>query len=182
MVHGAQPLFTIPEIHAHLSAAVRHIRHNAERYGVDPSRIGIMGGSAGGHLSLLQGTKGLVADDNPGTQAEQSSRVQAVVSYFPPTDLVNYGAEGQFFIDSLSNAGGVNFLQTLDLVDHDDKNFLRDKVKDEARLTQHYRDIAPYYHVSVNDPPTLLIHGDADDRVPIPNSVLRIPNGGKWWR
>ena len=170
VVHGAQPLFTIPEIHAHLSAAVRHIRHNAERYGVDPSRIGIMGGSAGGHLSLLQGTRGLIADDNPKTQAEQSSRVQAVVSYFPPTDFVNYGTEGQFFIDFLTEAGGANPLQTLDLADHDDKNFLRDKVKDEARLTQHYRDIAPYYHVSADDPPTLLIHGDADDRVPVQQS------------
>ena len=59
VVHGAQPLFTVPEIHSHLSQAVRHVRHNAKRYGIDPSRIGIMGGSAGGHLALLQGTKGL---------------------------------------------------------------------------------------------------------------------------
>ena len=170
VVHGAQPLFTIPEIHAHLSAAVRNIRHNAGRYGVDPLRIGIMGGSAGGHLSLLQGTKGLIADGNPETQAEQSSRVQAVVSYFPPTDFVNYSKEGQFFIDYMRKAGGANSQQTLDLVDHNDENFLRNRVRDEARLAQHYRDIAPYYHVSADDPPTLLIHGDADDRVPIQQS------------
>ena len=170
VVHGAEPTFTIPEIHAQLGAAVRHIRHKAERYGVDPSRIGIMGGSAGGHLSLLQGAKGLIASDNPTTQAEQSSRVQAVVAYFPPTDFVNYGAERQFFIDYMKKSGGSNSLQALDLIDHDDENFLRNKVKDEARLAQHYRDIAPYYHVSVDDPPTLLIHGDADDRVPIQQS------------
>ena len=83
VVHGAEPTFTIPEIHGRVSEAVRHIRHNAERYGVDPARIGIMGGSAGGHLSLLQGSRGLPADENPETQGEQSSRVQAVVAYFP---------------------------------------------------------------------------------------------------
>ena len=170
VVHGAQPLFTIPEIHSHLSQAVKHIRHNAERYGIDPLHIGIMGGSAGGHLSLLQSTKGLIAGYNPTTQAAQSSRVQAVVSYFPPTDFVNYGAEGRFFIDYQIEAGGANFLQILDLVDHDDVNFLRDKVTVEARLTQHYRDISPYYHVSADDPPTLLIHGDADDLVPLQQS------------
>ena len=114
--------------------------------------------------------KGLIASDNPTTQAEQSSRVQAVVAYFPPTDFMNYGAERQFFIDYMKKSGGSNSLQALDLIDHDDENFLRNKVKDEARLAQHYRDIAPYYHVSVDDPPTLLIHGDADDRVPIQQS------------
>ena len=173
VVHGAEPTFTIPEIHAQVSQAVRHIRHHAERYGVDPSRIGIMGGSAGGHLSLLQGSKGLTASENPQGQAEQSSRVQAVVAYFPPTDFVNYGADGRFFIDHMEEQvehGAANSRQALDLVEHDEKNFLRTKVTDAERLAQHYRDISPYYHVTADDPPTLLIHGDADDRVPFQQS------------
>ena len=175
VVHGAEPLFTIPEIHAHVSAAVRHIRHNGERYGVDPSRIGIMGGSAGGHLALLQGTRGSRGNEGPETQADESSRVQAVVAYFPPTDFVNYGAEGRFFIDYLAEQaapdGVNNSVQALDLVDHDEEErFVRNRVTDEERLARHYRDIAPYYHVSADDPPTLLIHGDADERVPIQQS------------
>ena len=175
VVHGAEPLFTIPEIHAHVSAAVRHIRHNGERHGVDPSRIGIMGGSAGGHLALLQGTRGSRGSEEPETQADESSRVQAVVAYFPPTDFVNFGAEGRFFIDYLAEQaaadGANNFLQALDLVDHDEEERLvRNRVTDEERLARHYRDIAPYYHVSADDPPTLLIHGDADERVPIQQS------------
>ena len=174
VVHGAEPLFTIPEIHGHVGAAVRHIRHHGERYGVDPARIGIMGGSAGGHLALLQGTRGSRGSEKPETQAEQSSRVQAVVAYFPPTDFLNYGADGGFFIDYLGQqvppGGFNNSLQALDLVEQDDERFLRTRVTDPARLARHYRDIAPYYHVSPDDPPTLLIHGDADERVPIQQS------------
>lgn len=170
VIHGAEPLFTMPEIHAQISAAVRHIRHNAHVYGIDPARIGIIGGSAGGHLALLQGTKGLAADRAPSSQAEQSSRVQAVMAFFPPTDFVNYGEEGLFFVDVMQAAGGLNFQQALDLFDQDNEKFLRTRVTDKERLAQHYRDISPYYHVSADDPPTLLIHGDADDVVPLQQS------------
>ena len=133
-----------------------------------------MGGSAGGHLALLQGTRGSPGREDPETQADESSRVQAVVAYFPPTDFVNFGVDGRFFIDYLAEQatpdGANNFLQALDLVEHDEESFVRNRVTDEGRLARHYRDIAPYYHVSADDPPTLLIHGDADERVPIQQS------------
>ena len=133
-----------------------------------------MGGSAGGHLALLQGTRGSPGSEDPETQADESSRVQAVVAYFPPTDFVNFGVDGRFFIDYLAEQatpdGANNFLQALDLVEHDEESFVRNRVTDEGRLARHYRDIAPYYHVSADDPPTLLIHGDADD----PRSGLEI--------
>src|SRR5205823_6668561 len=52
--HGSQPRFTIPEAVADMNRAVRFIRTHAEDYKIDPDRIGITGGSAGGHLSLMQ--------------------------------------------------------------------------------------------------------------------------------
>ena len=170
VIHGAEPIFTIPEIHNQISAAIRHISYHAEHYNIDPERIGIMGGSAGGHLALLQATKGLPPGTNPSHQAEQSSRVQAVMAYFPPTDFLNYGSEGSLFVDIMRTSKGSNFEQALDLLDHDPQNFTRTKVTDKNTLTQHYRDISPYYHVSADDPPTLLIHGDADDVVPFQQS------------
>jgi acetyl esterase/lipase len=59
VVHGSQPKYTIPEIREDMHRAVRFIRHNVKDYGIDPERIGIFGGSAGAHLSLMQGTDGL---------------------------------------------------------------------------------------------------------------------------
>ena len=58
VVHGSQPRFTIPEIVQDMNRAVRFIRYHAKDYHIDPDRIGITGGSAGGHLSLMQGTAG----------------------------------------------------------------------------------------------------------------------------
>ena len=173
VVHGTQPKFTIREIHEQISAAVRHIRHHADEYQVDPKRIGIMGSSAGGHLSLLQGTKGQDGQAEAGGKASKSSRVQAVVAYFPPTDFVNYGQIGAFFDDVVRDVlpdGNNPFLQALDLLEFDEKEVRLTKVLDAERLAAHYRDIGPYYNVSADDAPTLLLHGDADRLVPLQQS------------
>ena len=84
VVHGSQPRFTIPEIVKDMNRAVRFIRFHAKDYHIDPDRIGITGGSAGGHLSLMQGTAGDTGDKNAKDPVDQtSSRVQAVGCFFP---------------------------------------------------------------------------------------------------
>lgn len=174
VVHGTQPKFNIREIHEQLSNAVRFIRYHAEDYGIDPNRIGITGGSAGGHLSLMQGTKGAASNDDEVGLAATSSKVQAVAAYFPPTDFVNYGDEGVFFDKVVREVlGGKNpFLQALDFVEFDQANIRLNKVEDQARLSEHYKFVAPAYHVTEDDAPTLLLHGDADKLVPIQQSNL----------
>ena len=72
VVHGSQPKFTIAEIHEQVSAAVRHIRSHAATHAIDPDRIGIMGASAGGHLSLMQARKAKMASAE---RMEQRPRV-----------------------------------------------------------------------------------------------------------
>jgi len=57
VVHGSQPKFAIPEILQDMNRAVRFIRFHAKDYGIDPDRLGMTGGSAGGHLSLMQGDR-----------------------------------------------------------------------------------------------------------------------------
>ena len=71
-----------------VKAAVRFLRANAAKYGIDPERIGAMGGSAGGHLVLFLGlTPGVEEFEGSGPNREFSSRVQCVVNYFGPTDF-----------------------------------------------------------------------------------------------
>src|SRR5689334_3930702 len=95
VVHGSQPRFIIPEIEQDIHRAVRFVRHNAAKYGVDPDHLGITGGSAGGHLSLTMGTQGAPGDPQAKDSVDrESSAVQCVACFFPPTDFLNWGGEG----------------------------------------------------------------------------------------
>ncbi|HNG33415.1 MAG TPA: alpha/beta hydrolase, partial [Blastocatellia bacterium] len=62
--HGSSPKYLIPEIVADVRRAVRYIRFNAKQWGVDANRLGVFGGSAGGHLSLVLGTASDSGDPN----------------------------------------------------------------------------------------------------------------------
>ncbi|HEX5007247.1 MAG TPA: alpha/beta hydrolase [Hyphomonadaceae bacterium] len=88
LYHASAPRFPVPDAVADIRLGLRHIKLHAADYGADPARIGVWGASAGGHLSLVAG---LMADDGD-TAAKNplersGNRVQAVVAYFPPTDL-----------------------------------------------------------------------------------------------
>ena len=165
VVHGSQPKFTIPEILQDMHRSVRFIRHNAGRYKVDADRIGIYGGSAGGHLSLMQGLAGDAG--NPGAADpvdRESSRVRAVGCFYPPTDFLNYGKPGEV---ALGNGVLKDFKAPFDFADLDPKTRSFTPVTDEQKRLEIGRQISPVSHVSADDPPTLIIHGDADRLVPI---------------
>jgi acetyl esterase/lipase len=171
--HGSQPKFTIPEVVADINRAVRYIRHHASYYQIDPDRIGITGGSAGGHLSLMQGTSGDLGNSTSNDAVERaSSRVQAVACLFPPTDFLNYGDDGKyaFALDGTLAA----FRAAIDVREMDPKTFRLERVE-EQQQEKHLAlaaKISPISHVSADDPPTLIIHGDADRLVPIQQAEL----------
>lgn len=154
VVHGSQPKFTIPEITEDMHRAVRFIRHHAERYGIRPDRLGVTGGSAGGHLSLTLGTQGGAGDPaTPDPIDRESSAVQAVACFFPPTDFLNYGKPGE-------DGVGVGILAGF-------KAAFGPRADDPDERQKLGREISPVYFITKKLPPTLIAHGDADTLVPI---------------
>jgi acetyl esterase/lipase len=172
VVHGSQPRFTIPECIDDMNRSVRFIRHNASSFGIDPERIGIYGLSAGGHLSLMQGLsgdKGKIASLD--AVSRSPSRVKAVAAFFPPTDFLNYSKPGEIAIGR-----GIlqDFKAAFDFHHYDimQKVYVADT--DESKIQEIGRTISPVNHVSKDDPPVLILHGDADKLVPIQQAELII--------
>jgi len=132
-------------------AAVRFLRANAEKYQLDAEHLGVWGASAGGHLVALLGTSGEVKElEGASGDLKQSSRVQAVVDWFGPSDFTKMGGN------------------------HNDTR------SPEARLiggaVQDNKDKVakadPITYVSKDDPPFLIMHGDQDNTVPYNQSEL----------
>jgi acetyl esterase/lipase len=155
--HVSQPEATVMEIVEDVNRAVRYIRHNAREYGIDPQRLGVTGGSAGGHLSLMLATRGA---PGPAVSSDpidrETSAVQAVAIFYPPTDLLNLGKSTENTGDggpprSFIKAFGPNCTNL-------------------AVWKNIGREMSPIYFVSSNLPPTLIYHGDADTLVTLDQS------------
>ena len=171
VVHGSQPRFTVTEIVSDMNRAVRFIRHHAKDYAIDPNRIGVMGASAGGHLSLMLGTRGDKGDPNAKDLVDrESSRVQAVACFFPPTDFLNFGTAGKEMIHASDH--GKPFRPAFDYREIDPETNLWVTVTDDKRLREIARENSPITHVSPDDPPTLILHGDRDTLVPLQQSEV----------
>jgi acetyl esterase/lipase len=172
VVHGSQPKFTIPEILEDMHRAVRFVRYHAKEYGIDPERIGVSGGSAGGHLSLMLGTTGKEGNPKSIDPVDRvPSKVQAVACFFPPTDFLNYGKEGEI---ALGTDALKAFKAPFDFTQLDPITHAFNPVLDEGRRRAIGKQISPVYQVTDKSAPTLIIHGDADLLVPIQQSERMI--------
>lgn len=137
-------------------AAVRFLRAHADRYGIDPDRIGAWGSSAGGHLVALLGTSGGVAElEGQGGWPDRSSRLQAVCNYFGPTDFLKMDAAGSRM---RHDAPGSPEAQLLGAP-------IREVPEKVARAN-------PITYVTADAPPFLIVHGDRDPVVPFNQSEL----------
>ena len=159
VVHGSQPKFVIPEIVQDIHRAIRFVRHNAAKYGVDPNRFGITGGSAGGHLSLTMGTQGGPGPSDAKDPIDrQSSAVQAVACFYPPTDYLSWGEPN---LDAVGVGPLMQFKPAFG------------PRSDTAESRQVYgKEISPINFITTNMPPTLIIHGDADRLVPFQQAEI----------
>ena len=124
--------------------AVRWLRANADKYRVDRNRIAVGGGSAGGHLSLLVGlTDASHKLEGDGGHADQSSRVQAVVNIFGPTDMAELWKSSP-----------------------DARPFIKGLIGEPDSSPEAYKAASPVTYISEDDPPVLTLHGDKDTLVP----------------
>jgi acetyl esterase/lipase len=159
VVHGSQPRFIIPEIEEDIHRAIRFVRHNARRWGVDTNEFGVTGSSAGGQLSLTIGTQGGPGKTNAEDAVDrESSAVQAVACFFPPTDFLNWSKPDEDWMD---------FPATRKFA----PAFGPEGATHESRQKLG-REISPICFVTSNMPPTLVMHGDADAQVPIYQALM----------
>jgi len=137
-----------------VKAAVRFLRGNAHRFGLDPNRFGAWGSSAGGHLVALLGTSCgiLELEGELGDDLDQSSCVQAVCDFFGPTDLV-----------SLLAQRGASTRRPMP-----EDHLIGGPVEEHVDLATL---ASPIAHVDETDPPFLIMHGSEDATVPVDQSI-----------
>src|SRR5262245_64573293 len=141
-VLSTQGKVTWPQNLYDCKTAVRWLRKNAERLQIDPDHIGVIGGSAGGHLAAMVGLTGPADGLDPkGPYGEFSCRVQCAVDLYGPADLLQ--------IRDIALLG-----------------------KPLAEAPRRYRLASPTTHADKNDPPILILHGTADKSVDLKQSEL----------
>ena len=135
------PKYQFPAAVHDVKAAVRWMRANAEKYQVDPDRIGTTGGSAGGHLAQFLGvTSGVKKFEGDGGNAEYSSSVKCVVNFYGPSDFTK------------SYDASVDAKDVLPL-------FLGGNLEQERHR---HIESSPLYWVTPEAAPTLFVHGTKD--------------------
>jgi acetyl esterase/lipase len=136
-------------------AAIRWVRANAEKYHLNPEKIGVIGGSAGGHLVAMLGTSGGVEglEGDLGPSKEFSSQVRCVVDEFGPSELATMGDPPGF--------AGHNEPAS------PESKLLGGPIRENQEKA---KAASPITYVSKDDPPFLIIHGDKDMTVPIDQS------------
>ena len=146
--HRALPRFRYPGPVEDVQRAVRFIRHHATKFGIDAARIGAMGGSSGGHLVSMLGTlDGAGKPSDPDPVERESAKVQCVVARAAPIDFLTSDT-GRFILGLARPAKG-------------------DQNSAEYRL---HLEASPVTHITADDPPFLLMHGDKDESVPFSQS------------
>jgi acetyl esterase/lipase len=159
--HRASPHFSYPAPLGDAQRAVRYVRHNAAKYGIDPRRIGGAGGSSGAHLVSLLGTMEGGGDaKDPDPVNRESAKLQSIVTRAAPIDLLQMSPSDAG--DALALFLGMRIIS-------------QPPDKSSAERYSSYKTASaasPINYVSADAAPFLLFHGDADLSVPMRQSEL----------
>ena len=170
IIHGSAPMFNVQDQVGDVRRAVRFVRHHAEKFEIDGERLGLAGSSAGGLLGLLAAMQRQDGDATSDDAVErESSGAQAVGCFFPPTDLLSFGAPGADIVSLMEQQGG-SVDPSFQFYDLDAKTGARRLLTAREDVIRMLREHSPVTHVTADDPPTILIHGDQDRAVPVQQS------------
>jgi acetyl esterase/lipase len=154
---GSVTKFAVPEMVAHVEQGIQWVKRHAADYEIDPSQLGLVGASAGGHLaSLVAVTNGRTTENSP----KDDASVKAIGVFFPPTDFLNYGGRE---IDPKNDPGIGTLLKGLAFPEGIDQ-------LNEEQARERVIAISPARRVTEDAPPFLIFHGTADPLVPIQQS------------
>ncbi len=175
--HGSQPRYNLVEIFSQIQRAIKFITYNASSYGINPKKLGVIGHSAGGHLSVSAAAFGKDAVSEEEYRKEHniaktdkvdpvdlsSSKVEAAAAFYPPTNFVQFlSADSNWFdfptVRNVSTNG--SFIAT-----PDSSREFQNKI---------LKSISPYYFITDSTPPILVIHGTSDPLIPFSQSVSLI--------
>jgi acetyl esterase/lipase len=148
---GGKPKYPFPAQIEDVKCAIRWLRANADKYKINPDRIGIIGESAGAHLALLAAlTDSTAGFEGEGGHSEHSSRVQAVVNFYGPSQLVRCFETSQLAAAVLQPLLGGT----------------------PQEAAEQYVKASPLNYITQRAPPILTLHGDQDTIVPIEQGEL----------
>lgn len=141
-------------------AAVRYLRAHAAQFGIDPTRIGVFGDSAGGYLAQMVGVTGDDKSLDQGDFTDQSSAVQAVATIYGISNLMNIGAGAPEKIQEIHASPAVTealLIHGPAFWTYEGASILSDSVK--------AMQASPMGHIRENLPPFLIMHGTSDPMV-----------------
>jgi acetyl esterase/lipase len=176
--YGAEGVTFPAQIHD-VKAAIRYLREQADAWGLDPARIGIWGASSGGFLAALAGTSGNAPEleGEVGGASDFSSRVQAVVDYYGPSDLLQQGPDARTPPGSTLDHDAISSPASLLLgfsAPGQGLGVLRTNAGSALPPFPLYRALAeranPLSYIDAGDPPFLIMRGSADTLIPIRQS------------
>jgi acetyl esterase/lipase len=171
--HSSQPKYNADEIQKDIPRAVRFIRFNADNFGIDPFRLGIIGHSSGGHISLMAAMCSLANNESEDPIDKVSSKLQAVVAYYPSTDLLNFGTNNRTILEHFHSVGYM-LDAAFDFHVWDKTTNRYERIVEPEKLEEYYKRNSAITYVATDNPPILLIHGDQDKLVPLQQSELLV--------
>ena len=155
---------TVPDVYPALindaKSAVRYLRAHAKQFNIDPNRIGVIGDSAGGYVSQMMGTTNGEDEFDVGDYTDFSSDVQAAVTIYGISNLMNIGEGYSDAIQKVHESPAVTealLLYGPAFAEFAGKNILSDSQKAMSA--------SPLGHVKADMPPFLIMHGSADKLV-----------------